>query len=197
VLAAFGSQRLLELGYSARNESRVRRRDRDAPEAARSIFKWIVLANAALFTLPLVEKRLRGNRPVPIVVARLGWVGAISALCLRLWVIATLRHWWTVRALVPADLQVTADGPYRWIRHPNYLALILEFAGLPLVGGAYFCAVTLSGLNGALLWRRIASEESLLERHADYRRLMAHKPRFVPRIIPLASGQKRQPVARS
>jgi methyltransferase len=195
VLAAFGSQRVIELGYSAHNERRLRRTDPGAPEAARSVFKWIVLTNVSLFTLPLLETRLRGSRRVPMVVAGIGWVGAISAACLRLWVIATLRRWWTVRAVVPADLRVSAEGPYRWIRHPNYVALILEFAALPLVAGAYFCAVSLSAVNGALLWRRIAAEESLLERHPEYRRLMAHKPRFIPRFF-LASGQKRQPVAR-
>ena len=196
VLAAFGSQRLVELGYSARNERRLRRTDPGAPEAAPSAFKWIVLANAALFTLPLLEARLRGSHRVPSVVARCGWVGAVGAACLRLWVIAKLRGRWTVRALVPADLSVVAVGPYRWIRHPNYLALILEFAALPLVGGAYFCAVGLSVLNGALLWRRIWAEESLLDLHPDYRRQMAGKPRFIPRVCGLASGQKRHPVAR-
>src|SRR5207237_161074 len=103
---------------------------------------------------------------------------------------------WRRHLLVPAALSVVAVGPYRWIRHPNYLALILEFAALPLVGGAYFCAVGLSVLNGALLWRRIWAEESLLDLHPDYRRQMAGKPRFIPRVCGLASGQKRHPVAR-
>ncbi len=184
VLAAFGSQRLAELLYSARNERRLRRTDPGAPQAAPSLFKWIVVANVSLFTLPLLERRLGGGRRVPTAVTRLGWAGAIGAAGIRLWVIATLRHGWTVRAVVPTDLHVVAEGPYRWIRHPNYVALILEFAALPLIGGAYLCAITLSAVNGALLWKRIAAEESLLDRHAEYRRLMAGKPRFFPRILP-------------
>ena len=183
VLGVFGSQRLAELFYSARNERRLRRNDPGAPQAAPSLFKWIVLANACLFTLPALERRLQGGRRVPPPITGLGWAGAISAAGIRLWVIGTLRRRWTVRAVVPTDLQVVTDGPYRWIRHPNYVALILEFAALPLIGGAYLCAVTLSAVNGALLWRRIAAEESLLERHPEYRRLMAGKPRFFPRIL--------------
>lgn len=182
VLAAFGSQRLAELAYSGRNERRVRRIEPDAPQAASWAFRWITVANLALFTLPALERALRGRRP-PLVVERLGWSGALAGLGLRLWAIATLGQQWNVRALVPRDLHVIDAGPYRFIRHPNYLALMLEFAGLPLIGGAYVCAVALSGLNGLLLAARIADEEALLERVPEYRRLMGAKPRFLPRLL--------------
>ena len=189
VLAAFGSQRLVELLYSSRNERKLRRIDPLAPQAAPSLFKWIVVANVSLFTMPIVERWWRRRRAVPPVMAAIGWAGAIGAAGIRLWVIGTLRQSWTVRAVVPTKLQVEAGGPYRWIRHPNYLALLLEFAALPLIGGAYLCAIALSAINGILLWGRITAEESLLQEHAEYRRLMGGKPRFFPRMGARPTGR--------
>jgi len=143
VLLAFGSQRLIELAYSRRNERRIRARNAAVPSAAASSFKWIVLTNAALFTLPAVERFLRRRHRVPAAVMAIGWLGALGGLGLRLSVLRSLGQAWTVRALVPADLPVVDRGPYRFIRHPNYLALGLEFAGLPLLGGAYGSEVLL------------------------------------------------------
>jgi len=87
-----------------------------------------------------------------------------------------------VRAVVPSDLPVVDRGPYRFIRHPNYVALGLEFLGLPLIGGAYLSAAGLGLANALLLRRRIADEEALLMAIPAYRLRMAHKPRFLPRL---------------
>ena len=64
----------------------------------------------------------------------------------------------------------------------NYVALGLEFLGLPLIGGAYLSAAGLGLANALLLRRRIADEEALLMAIPAYRLRMAHKPRFVPRL---------------
>jgi len=181
VLLLFGSQRLLELLYSGRNERRIQRRQPDAPQAGRSVWPMIAAVNLGLFTLPIVE-RWRRRRPPPHPVAALGWVLALSAVALRLSVLATLREAWNVRAVVPSDLRVIDRGPYRWIRHPNYVALALEFLGLPLIGGAYASAVILSGANAWLLGRRIGEEDALLMSIPGYRERMGEKPSFVPRL---------------
>jgi len=182
VLLAFGTQRGLELLYSARNERLIRGRQPTAPQAARSIFKWIALINAGLFTLPALERWWRGHPP-PSAVAAAGWITSVSAVALRLSVLLSLRRSWTVRAVVPSDLAVIDRGPYRWIRHPNYVALALEFLGLPLIGGAYVSALGLGVANALLLGRRIREEEALLMAIPAYRQRMAHKPRFLPRPI--------------
>ena len=182
VLLAFGAQRGFELLYSARNERLIRNRQPSAPHAGRSIFKWIALVNAGLFTLPALERWWR-RRPPPPAIAAIGWVTAISALALRLSVLISLRDSWTVRAVVPADLRVVDRGPYRFIRHPNYLALGLEFLGLPLIGGAYGSALGLGLANASLLRRRIHEEEALLMTIPGYRERMADKPRFLPRLV--------------
>lgn len=180
VLGAFGLQRLVELAYSRRNERRIRARAGQVPQAAAPLFRWIVLANLGLFSVPVVERIVRGARPHRIASA-IGWLAALSAVALRLSVVISLRDAWTARALVPPDLVVIERGPYRFIRHPNYLALGLEFAGLPLIGGAYCSAVVLSVVNAGLLMGRIVAEEQLLDAIPGYRERMGGKGRFLPR----------------
>lgn len=182
VLLAFGAQRGLELLYSARNERLIRGRQPSAPQAAGSIFKWIALVNAGLFTLPALERWWRGHPP-PAPIAAAGWIASVSALVLRLSVVLSLRGSWTVRAVVPSDLRVIDRGPYRFIRHPNYVALGLEFLGLPLIGGAYASAVGLGLANALLLRRRIRDEDALLMAIPAYRERMADKPAFLPRLL--------------
>jgi methyltransferase len=181
VLLAFGAQRGFELAYSARNERAIRRRQPGAPAAAGSIFKWIALVNVGLFTLPALERWLR-QRPAPRVVAGLGWVAALSGVALRLSVLLSLRGSWNVHAVVPDNLHVVDRGPYRFVRHPNYLALGLEFLGLPLIGGAYVSALALSLANALLLRERIREEDALLMAIPAYRERMGGKPRFLPRL---------------
>jgi len=181
VLLVFGAQRGFELIYSARNERIIHRQQPDAPQAGGSIFKWIALVNVGLFTLPALERALR-RRPPPRPVAALGWAAAIAAVALRLSVIASLSESWNVRALVPSDLRVVDRGPYRFIRHPNYVALGLEFLGLPLIGGAYVSALGLGLANAAVLRQRIAEEDALLMAIPAYRERMGGKPSFLPRL---------------
>jgi len=182
VLLLFGMQRLVELLYSERNERIIRRRQPDAPQAGRAVWPWIGAVNLALFTLPALE-RWRRRRSPSRPVAAVGWVAALAGVGLRLSVLAALREAWNVRAVVPSDLQVVDRGPYRWIRHPNYLALGLEFLGLPLIGGAYGSAVVLSAANAWLLRRRIAEEDALLMSIPAYRERMGEKPSFIPRLV--------------
>jgi len=180
VVIGFGMQRLVELRYSGRNERRMAERHARTSEAGVSVFRRIALLHLGLFTLPVLERWLR-RRPPPRPIAAFGWLTAVSAAALRLSVLATLREQWNVRAIVPDDLQVIVRGPYRFIRHPNYLALGLEFFGLPLIGGAYYSAVALSLATAWLLARRIPEEEALLDAIPGYRERMGFKPRFIPR----------------
>jgi methyltransferase len=182
VLLLFATQRFIELLYSERNERQIHRRQPDTPEAGRSVWRWIAAVNLGLFTLPALERVWRG-RPSPRPVVALGWAAAIAAVALRLSVIVSLRESWNVRAMVPSDLRVVDRGPYRFVRHPNYVALGLEFLGLPLIGGAYVSAVVLGLANAMLLRRRIREEDALLMAIPAYRERMGDKPRFLPRLV--------------
>ena len=181
ILLLFATQRFIELLYSKRNERQIHERQPEAPQAGRSVWEGIGAVNLGLFTLPALERAWR-RHPPPRPVAALGWTAAIAGVALRLSVIASLRESWNVRAVVPSDLRVVDGGPYRFIRHPNYVALGLEFLGLPLIGGAYLSALGLGVANATLLRQRIVEEDALLMAIPAYRERMGGKPRFLPRL---------------
>lgn len=181
ILLLFATQRFIELLYSERNERLIQERQPEAPQAGRSVWEGIAAVNLGLFTLPALERAWR-RRPPPRPVAALGWTAAIAAVALRLSVVASLRESWNVRAVVPTDLHVVDSGPYRFIRHPNYVSLGLEFLGLPLIGGAYLSALGLGVANAVLLRQRIVEEDALLMAIPAYRERMGGKPRFLPRL---------------
>lgn len=74
-------------------------------------------------------------------------------------------------------------GPYRWIRHPNYLCVILEIAALPLLHSAWLSALGLSALNACVLAFRIRTEERLLTEVPGWREAFADRARFVPGLF--------------
>jgi methyltransferase len=116
----------------------------------------------------------------------LPWLGwpmlalVAGAMALRYWAIATLGERWSTRVLVVPGAPAVDSGPYRHLRHPNYLAVVVELAALPLVHSAWATALAVSAANAWILGRRIAREEAALARHADYERLLGDRARFLP-----------------
>jgi methyltransferase len=174
LLAAFGASRLYELTISRRHE-----RLRGGTRAAARTFPVMVVAHAALVALPLIEVWRHPDRR-----ARWAWAAVLAgATTLRWWSIRTLGDKWNARAAVPDNLEPVTGGPYRYIRHPNYVAVTLEFLAVPLVAGAWRSAVLLSALNAAVLTDRITDEERLLDASPAYRAAFAGKARFIPGVI--------------
>jgi methyltransferase len=175
LVALTGAQRLGELARSRRHE----RATGGSAAAARS-YPLMVAAHVALFTLPLVEVAGLRRRPR----APLAWVGLLgAATALRWWSIRSLGRSWNVRALVPRDLRPVAGGPYRFVRHPNYLAVVLEFLALPMAGGAVASALGLSVLNAAVLFDRIRAEERLLAAVPGYEDAFRDRARLIPGLF--------------
>ena len=85
------------------------------------------------------------------------------ATALRYWTISTLGERWTTRVLVRPGMPLISGGPYRFLRHPNYLAVVIEIVALPLVHGAWLTAVVFSVANAVLLAVRIRAENAALE----------------------------------
>ena len=81
----------------------------------------------------------------------------------RLWVLATLERRWTTRIIVVPGETLVARGPYRLVRHPNYVVVALEIALLPLVFGLWQVALVFSVLNAIVLSIRIRAEARALE----------------------------------
>lgn len=94
------------------------------------------------------------------------WLAAYAALQpLRAWTLASLGPYWTTRVLTVAGAPLVRHGPYRWLRHPNYLIVAGEIATLPLAFGLWSVALAFSLLNLALLgWRLRIEEEALASR---------------------------------
>jgi methyltransferase len=179
--AGLGMMRLAELGWSRRNLRRAGPGQQAAPRG----FPAMVAVNLALFLLCAVPRRRRP--PAGLELAALTGLGA--AVVLRLWAIASLGEGWNVTAVVPEGLRVVTAGPYRWVRHPNYLAVIVEFACLPVAVGAYWEAMLLSAANAAVLVPRIRAEEALLDRVPGYSEAFAGIPRLLPRALRSRPGR--------
>jgi len=81
---------------------------------------------------------------------------------LRIWVMITLGRYWTTRILVPREAPLVQRGPYRFLKHPNYIVVAAEIALLPLALGAWPLAVLFSVLNAATIAWRIHVEETSL-----------------------------------
>ena len=147
-------QRLAELVWARRNTARLRRLG--AIEADAVGYPPFVLLHAAwLVSLALLAPAAISPR-WPI-------LGLFALLQLgRVWVILSLGRSWTTRILTLPDAPLVRTGPFRWLRHPNYLLVIVEFAVLPLAFGAVAIAAIFSALNLMLIIRRVRIEDRVL-----------------------------------
>jgi methyltransferase len=174
LMTGVGLERIRELSLSRRNEMASGGR-----RAASKTYPLMVTAHVGLLTLPLVEAARTGQHK-----PRWVWVGVLAiATALRLWSIRSLGRAWNVRAAVPEKIEPVVTGPYAFIRHPNYVAVALEFVALPLIGGARLSALLLSALNAVVLYERIRAEEQLLDSSPAYRRAFAGRRRFIPGVF--------------
>jgi methyltransferase len=147
-------QRLIELAHARRNTARLRRLG--AVEADAGAYPLLVLLHAGWLTSLAIF--------VPAATPP-DWllIGLFAVLQVaRIWVIASLGRYWTTRIITLHDTPLVQTGPFRYLRHPNYLLVTAEIAVLPLAFGAVTVAATFSVLNLALLARRIRIEERVL-----------------------------------
>jgi len=152
-------QRLAELRLSRGNAGKAFARG--GVEYGRGHFPAMAVLHAAFLCSCVLEVALL-RRPFP---GTLGWIalgGFLLAQGLRYWAIASLGDRWNVRVIVVPGEAPVMRGPYRFLRHPNYLAVAVEMVALPLVHGAFLTAIVFSTLNAALLRLRIRTEELAL-----------------------------------
>jgi methyltransferase len=157
--------RLAELRLARRNTARALAAG--GLEVGRGHYPVMVVVHAAFLSAAPLEVFLLERRLEPLV-ATIALAALVAAALLRVWVIATLGERWTTRIILFPDRPAIRRGPYRLVRHPNYLAVAVEIAALPLVHGAWLTAAVASCANAALLRHRIRVEEEGLRRHCDY-----------------------------
>jgi methyltransferase len=88
---------------------------------------------------------------------------------IRYWAVFSLGAFWNTKIIIVPDLEVVAKGPYRFMRHPNYLVVTVEILFLPIFFQAYATAILFTVLNAAILTIRIRAEEKALMQHTDYK----------------------------
>ncbi len=170
-------ERLAELRLSRRNESRLY--ELGAREHASGHF----IAMQLLHTLWLVSIVLEVTLLRPSFQL---WVSGLAALCfgvgqcLRYAAIHALGGRWTVRVFVLPGAAPVTRGIYRYLRHPNYLGVVLEIAALPLMHSAWRSAVVFSLANAVLLTVRIRKEEHALSANGGYDEALGPLPRLWP-----------------
>jgi len=174
-LALFAAERVAELLLSRRN-ARIAFA-RSGVEAGREHFRWMAAVHA-LFLPACAAEVLLLSRPF---LGLAGWAfvgAAIGAQALRWWAIASLGWRWNVRVIVVPSEPVVRRGPYRFLRHPNYVAVAVEMLCVPLAHGAWLTAIAFSLLNLWLLRVRVRVEEEALG--AAWERVFSGVPRFIP-----------------
>jgi methyltransferase len=161
LIGLVGCERLAELVVARRNLAWAR--SKGGIEYGRRHFPWIVAAHIGLLGGCLAEVWLLHRPFVPA----LGWpmlAVVLLAQGLRWWCIATLGRQWNTRVVVVPGLPLVHAGPYRWLPHPNYVAVVAEGAALPLVHGAWITAVAFALVNAVLLRIRVRVESEALAR---------------------------------
>jgi methyltransferase len=161
IIGTVALQRILELIYSARNARALRARG--AIEVGVGHYPLLVAVHVAWIVALFVSVNAE-TAIYPV------WLALYVLLQLgRTWVLLTLGRYWTTRLFHLESVPTIQSGPYRFLRHPNYLVVVGEIATLPLVFGLWHIAVIFSLLNGAVLLWRIRIENRFLDRrpHGD------------------------------
>lgn len=177
LVVAVALGRLAELRIASRNFRNLVARG--GKEAGAEHYRWMVLLHVLfLAACPLEVWGL--DRPFLPALAVVMLVLLVLAAMLRWWVISSLAGRWTTRVVVLPGMPPVTRGPYRFLRHPNYLAVIVEIFSLPLVHTAWLTALVFSLSNAVLLRARIRAEEAALARASNYEAAFSSRPRLVP-----------------
>lgn len=158
LIIAVALERIAELVVSQRNLAFSRKRG--GVEYGAGHYPVMVVLHTALLVACLLEAAHREFLPA------LGWPMfgiVLAAQGLRWWCISTLGHQWNTRVVVVPGAARVTGGPYRYVPHPNYVAVVAEGIALPLVHSAWITAVVFTALNAILLHTRITCENRALE----------------------------------
>lgn len=152
----------LPMAFEARLAARHDRalRAAGAFEPSDDVYRWMQIAYPAAFLTMAIEAAIR--RVDVNQVFTLGIVVFALGKAIKYWAIATLGPRWTFRVLVPPSSMSITHGPYRYLRHPNYLGVIGEIAGLALVARAPVAGTLSLVVFATLLVLRIRVEERAL-----------------------------------
>ncbi|MFI6485769.1 isoprenylcysteine carboxyl methyltransferase family protein [Nonomuraea sp. NPDC050663] len=161
LVAAVAIERLAELVVAKRNTAWSM--ERGAVVRGQGHYPWMVALHTGLLAGCLIET-FAADRPF---IPALGWpmvALVLASQALRWWCITTLGPQWNTQVILVPGMPAVRSGPYRfsWLRHPNYVAVAVEGAALPLVHTAWITALVFTVLNAVLMVVRIRCENEAL-----------------------------------
>lgn len=191
LLVLVGLERLAELAISRRNQLQLEKQGaRKIPECN---FRWMVMLHTCVLVGAGAEVLFFRRPLIPALAISMLTLFVLSNV-LRWWVIRILAGHWNVEVMDSPRLGIVTSGPYRWVRHPNYVGVVAEVFSLPMIHTAWITSI--AGTLGylAILRRRLRVEDGVLLSDPAYRLAMGEKPRFFPRVFKRrsrASGEER------
>lgn len=151
-------QRLVELFIAKRNAAIMFAKG--AKETDRTGYRYIAAMHVCFFISLMLEENLLKPTLNPYWYIFFGLFA--SAQILRYWSIISLGHFWNTRIIVLKGSALVRKGPYKYLSHPNYIAVVTELAAIPLMFSCFITAIVFSILNLFVLKRRIRIEEESL-----------------------------------
>jgi methyltransferase len=169
-------QRLFELLVAKRNAAYIR--ELGGYEVGAEHYRYIVALHIAFFLSLCTEVIWMGRLSAPP--DAVFFTLFLTAQGLRVWCLCSLGRFWNTRIFILPGADPVVRGPYRFLRHPNYVVVALELLTLPLAFGAFRTALLFTLLNIAVLRLRIQVEERALAEVTPYAEQMGARPRFLP-----------------
>jgi methyltransferase len=159
-------QRISELMIAKRNEKRMLRQG--GYEAGARHYPFIVALHTAFFIsliaeVQLLQKTVSPDWPLWLALFLFTQLG-------RVWTLLSLGSFWNTKIIVLPGTKVVKKGPYRWVRHPNYIIVTMELIVIPFLFQAYYTALVFTLLNALMLTVRIAAEEQALMDATDFKK---------------------------
>jgi len=169
-------QRVCELAIAKRNENWMK--EQGGVEFGKTHYIFIVFVHALFFISLCLEVLVQEKEISPY------WPGIVSLFLVtqigRIWALSSLGKYWNTKIIVVPHATVIKKGPYKFLKHPNYLIVTLEFVVIPLLFQAYGTLIAFSLLNALILMIRIPAEERALCDHTKYNEVFHKTSRFLP-----------------
>lgn len=189
IVAAVFLQRLFELRLSQRNSAYILAQ---GGREHSTNYLWVVKVLQLSWFLAMIAEVWWLERPFVPALAAVALIALVAGQCLRYLSMQALGWRWTLPIITIPGTPVVDSGIYHYLRHPNWLGVILEIAALPLIHSAYITAIFFSVANAFLMVKRIQGEERALSEDNNYIDVFAVRPRFIPSsgLVRVANSQK-------
>ncbi|MED3563333.1 isoprenylcysteine carboxyl methyltransferase family protein [Bacillus xiapuensis] len=172
-------QRLIELRIARNNEKWMM--EQGAIEYGHEHYRFIVWMHL-LFFLVFISEKITLNRGISDTWQWLLFVFILTQL-VRVWALFSLGKYWNTKIIVLPGANVVKRGPYRWIKHPNYLIVSIELLVIPLLFNCFLTAAVFTLLNIFMLSIRIPKEEQALKTYTEYEGAFHKCNRFLPKLL--------------